>query len=88
MHPKMASRAPRPARVGSVKQCARSVKMESVEQQKSQEEVVEVEEEEEAPEEEVQGEGHQVGTPKKAQEEPQPVVDMAAKQLSNDIWRL
>ena len=88
MHPKMASRAPRPARVGSVKQCARSVKMESVEQQKSQEEVVEVEEEEEAPEEEVQWEGHQVGTPKKAQEEPQPVVDMAAKQLSNDIWRL
>ena len=83
MHPKMASRAPRPARVGSVKQCARSVKMESVEQQKSQEEVVEVEEEEE-----VQWEGHQVGTPKKAQEEPQPVVDMAAKQLSNDIWRL
>ena len=30
MHPKMASRAPRPARVGSVKQCARSVKMESI----------------------------------------------------------
>ena len=47
-----------------------------------------MEEEEEAPEEEVQWEGHQVGTPKKAQEEPQPVVDMAAKQLSNDIWRL